>query len=146
MAQTAKHLLLAQVMISGFWDQVLGSLLSREPASPSAPPHAHALFLSLSQIKIFKKPTHISKILKINKMLSLDFKGKLKQGICNKTACISVSKCSGVRWKEQNGESLLVLKWRIPCDSCKSLQISRTTSVTLTEEVLQSGGQCLALF
>ena len=71
-------------------------------------------------------------------MLSLDFKGKLKQGICNKTACISVSKCSGVRWKEQNGESLLVLKWRIPCDSCKSLQISRTTSVTLTEEVLQS--------
>ena len=46
-AQSVKHLLLAQVMISGFWDQVLGSLLSREPASPSAPPHAHALSLSL---------------------------------------------------------------------------------------------------
>ena len=50
-AQSVKHLPLAQVMISESWDQALrqASLLRGEPASssPSAPPH-HMFSLSLS--------------------------------------------------------------------------------------------------
>ena len=58
-AQLVKHLPLAQVMILRFWDEVpsLGSLLSRESASPSAPPHSCSLsfMLALCLSKIFKK-------------------------------------------------------------------------------------------
>ena len=53
MAQSVKHLPLAQVMILGSWDAA-GSLLSEESAShsPSAIPlaPAHVLSVSLSQI------------------------------------------------------------------------------------------------
>ena len=54
MAQSVKCLPLAQVMIPGSWDRVQGrvvaldSLLSGEPASPSAPHPARALSCSLA--------------------------------------------------------------------------------------------------
>ena len=55
-AESVKHLPLAQIMIPGSWDGApcRGSLLSGEPASPSATPPACALFLKYIN-KIFKK-------------------------------------------------------------------------------------------
>ena len=65
MAWLVKHLPSAQVMVSGSWDRgsMLGSLLSRESASPSAPPMPMLIFShSLCQInKILKKNKHENK-------------------------------------------------------------------------------------
>ena len=71
-------------------------------------------------------------------------KGKTEvQAICSETACISVSKCSGARWKNRTESHRLS-----HCGGCSVTAAGPSTSpepvsVTLTEDVLQSGGQHL---
>ena len=107
-AQSIKHLLLTQVMVSGSWDwapsQVPCSVcfpLSSYPLVPQ--PHASSLSLKINKLNLFKKRLNLSKRNELCGICNLTLSYPALQYYWKLTTRIlSEDQQPGSKWKEQN--------------------------------------------